>query len=147
MPWGSYKSVYNSSDFAPDQNVRDVRANSMLNPVKVDVIADCTVVDAPFMPKVRSTNGKSAEFTLSGGENNITVRAYGFNTLTLPTVSEKIDGKWVAYELSSKNNPDVAGISHSYDGYNVYYDKDGTYSYSFVVAMDNGKSRTFKLEV
>ncbi|MBO5279692.1 MAG: hypothetical protein J6B55_00575, partial [Clostridia bacterium] len=147
MPWGSYKSVYDSPDFAPDQNVRNVRANSMLDPAKVEAVSSCTVIDTPFMPKVRSSNGKSAEFTLSGGENNIAVRAYGFMALTAPTVYEKVDGKWVHYELSSENAPDIAGISHSYDGYNVFYDNDGTYSYSFVVSMKNGEARTFKIEV
>ena len=146
MPWGSYKSVYDSPDFAPDQNVRDVRKNSMLDPAIAIAVADCTVVDAPFMPKVRSTNGKSAEFTLSGGENNITVRAYGFDALAVPTVYEKIGGEWGEYELSSKNTPDVAEISHNYDGYNVFFDGD-SYSYSFVVKMTGGEGRTFKIMV
>ena len=146
MPWGSYQSVYDSPDFAPDRNVRDVRENSMLHPVIATADNDCVVLDSPFMPKLRSENGKSAEFTLSGGENNIAVRIYGFDKVAVPSVFEKVNGEWIPYELSSKNTPDVAGISHSYDGYNVFFDGD-SYSYSFVVAMKNGEARSFKIMV
>ena len=146
MPWGSYQSVYDSPDFAPDRNVRDVRENSMLHPAIATADNDCVVLDSPFMPKLRSENGKSAEFTLSGGENNIAVRIYGFDKVAVPSVFEKVNGEWIPYELSSKNTPDVAGISHSYDGYNVFFDGD-SYSYSFVVAMKNGEARSFKIMV
>ena len=147
MPWGSYQSVYDSPDIAPDINVRKVRENSFINPARAEAIADCTVIDSVFVPKLRSDNGKSAEFTLTGGENNIAVRIYGFEQLTVPRIYEMIDGEWRVYELSSKNTPDVASISHSYDGYGVYYDSDDSYSYSFIVKMTDGKSRTFKIDV
>lgn len=147
MPWGSYISDYNSPDFAPDQNVRDVRENSLLDPLKATAIANCDVINTPFIPKVKTVDGKSAEFTLSGGENNVVIRAYGFDTLTVPKVYEMVDGEWKNYELSSKDSPDISGISHNYDGYNVFYDADGKYSYSFIVKMNGGRSRRFKIEV
>lgn len=146
MPWGSQMSVYDSHDFAPDQNVRNVRENSILNPVVAIADNNCKVIPSPFMPKLRSTNGKGAEFTISGGENNIAVRIYGFDKLKAPIVYEKADGEWVNYSLSSQSTPDRNGYAHSFDGYNVFYDTDGTYSYSFVVKINGGKERTFKIE-
>lgn len=136
-PWG----WYNSTD---DKNMQDVRANTCLDPLKVEV-TDGKKIESPFMPRIKSSNGKSAEFTLSGASNNVAVRVYGFNKLTAPKIYEKVDGKWVEYVVSSINNPDKLDIKHHYDGYNVYYDGDGTYSYAFTVNMDDIDSRTFKV--
>ncbi len=143
MPWGSEETDYSSA--SPDKNVRDVRANTLIDPLKATAEADCTVLESPFLPKIETTNGKSAEFTLSGGHNNVAVRIYGFDMLTAPKVYEKIDGEWVEYILSSSKSPDVAGNYQYYDGYCVYYDGDGTYSYSFVTDITNGAPRTFKI--
>ncbi len=143
LPWGSQESDYSGS--APDKNVREVRENSLLDPLKATANADCTVLDSAFLPKLQTTNGESAEFTLSGGENNVSVRIYGFEKMTVPVIYEKIDGKWVEYAVSSKNTPDQTGAAHSYDGYNIYYDGDGTFSYAFVTTMKNGAPRTFKI--
>ena len=162
MPWGSqqyedgiidleaapknYEYDMLLSDGTPymDKNVRDVRANTCLDPLKVTSDTD-EVIDSAFLPKVRSKDGKSAEFTLSGGENNVAVRVYGFNKLTAPKVEEYVNGEWVAYVLSSSETPDRRGIYHYYDGYQVYYDEDGTYSYSFVTTMHEGAPRRFRL--
>lgn len=146
MPWGSQESIYDGSNgLAPDQNVRDVRQNTLLDPIVAKAEADCEVVYAPFMPKFRTTNGKSAEFTISGGENNTAIRIYGFDMLTAPKIYEKIDGNWVEYTVSSSKEPDSSGYYHYYDGYCVYYDGDGTYSYSFVADMSGDAKRTFKI--
>ena len=75
------------------------------------------------------------------------VRIYGFTDLTVPKVYQKVDGEWVAYELSSASNLDKSGFGAYYDGYNVYYDEDGTYSYSFIVDVTDGKEKTFKIEL
>ncbi len=143
LPWGSQESDYSGS--APDKNVRDVRTNTLLNPLKVTADADCTVIDSVYVPKVRSENGESAEFTLTGGENNVAVRVYGLEKMTVPVIYEKIDGKWVEYVVSSAKTPDQNGDAHAYDGYGIHYDGDGTFSYSFVTTMEEGKPRTFKL--
>ncbi len=143
LPWGSQESDYSGS--APDKNVRDVRENTLLKPLKATADADCTVIESVYIPKVQSTNGVSAEFTLSGGHNNATVRIYGFQKMTVPVIYEKIDGKWVEYVVSSKDTPDQKGNAHFYDGYGIHYDGDGTFSYSFVTTMDNGKARSFKI--
>ena len=147
LPWGSEISDYSGEKFAPDHNVRKVRENSLLYPFSLCAGAETEIVDDTFMPMVRSLNGKSAEFTLSGGENNFTVRALGFGKLSTPRVSEYKDGKWVAYDLSSESTPDQKGTAHSYDGYNVFYDADGSYSYSFVTTITDKAPRTFKIEL
>ncbi len=143
MPWGSHESDYSGA--APDKNVRDVRENSLLNPFKLQADADCKILDSTFVPKIKTTNGKTAEFTLSGGHNNVAIRVYGFDLLTAPKIYEKIDGKWVEYVISSSKTPDAVGNYQYYDGYMVYYDGNGKYSYSFVTDTDNGKPRSFKI--
>ena len=167
LPWGSqeldnqydaegnlktdktyYDTVINAEtgEMYKDKSVRNVREDTLLDPLKVTAVADCEVMDSVYLPKVKTTNGKSAEFTLSGGENNVAVRAYGFDKLTAPRVYEKIDGEWQEIELYSANNPDKMGFAYYYDGYIVQYDGDGTFSYSFVVDMTGDVERTFKIE-
>lgn len=145
LPWGSQESVYDSADFAPDQNVRNVRADSLLDPMTPKAIENCEVVESTFVPKIKTTNGKDATFSVKGGQNNITTRVYGFDMLTVPTVYELVDGEWKEYKVASINTPDALGYGYHHDGYQVHYDGDGTFSYSFVIPMDNGKERTFKI--
>lgn len=147
LPWGSQESDYSGKDFAPDRNVRDVRENSLLAPFKISAGANTEIIEDTFIPMATSLDGKSAEFTLSGGENNVTSRIFGFTSLARPKVFEKVGGEWIAYELSSENCPDKNGTAHAYDGYNVFYDNDGTYSYSFVTTIKGGAPRTFRMEV
>ena len=128
MPWGD-PSAEN------DDNVRNVRQDACLDPYKLDV-ATGSVIEDEYLPRVMSADGV-AEFTLSGGTNNCVVRVYGYDKLTVPTVMEKVDGKWVEYQLHSDE--------YDFDGYTVFYDGDGTYSYAFVVDMTGGKARTFKV--
>ena len=146
MPWGSQETIYDGSNgLAPDQNVRDVRQNTILDPLKATAVADCEVIETVYVPMLKTTNGKSAEFTLSGGHNNCAVRIYGFDMLTVPKIYELIDGEWVDYRVASgyfSYNPET---SHQYDGYGVFYDGDGTFSYSFISEMNNGEPRTFKI--
>ncbi len=146
LPWGSQDTVYDGSNGkAPDQNVRDVRQNTLLDPAKATANKDCRVIDTAFVPMLKTTNGKSAEFTLSGGENNIAVRVYGFDMLTVPKIYENKNGTWVEYEVSSAKAPDVGGNRHEYDGYTVYYDGDDTFSYAFMATMEKGAERQFKI--
>ncbi len=167
LPWGSqeldnqygadgnlltdkiyYDTVINaeSGEMYKDKSVRNVREDTLLDPLKVTAVSDCEVIESVYLPKIKTTNGNSAEFTLSGGENNVVVKAYGFSKLTAPRVYEKIDGDWVEIELYSANNPDKMGYCYYYDGYSVQYDGDGTFSYSFVVDMTGDVERTFKIE-
>ena len=154
MPWGSQESVYDSDEFAPDWNVRAVRENSLLNRVHAIPDEGTELIDSVFVPKVKSTNGKQACFTLSGGfknksaelgRHNIAVRVYGFERITAPVVEEYVDGEWTIYDVSSANTPDAYGNAHAYDGYCVHKDPDGTYSYSFVVDMTEGVDRKFRV--
>lgn len=146
MPWGSQETDYSGTVKAPDQNVRDVRDNTMINSLKASADADCAILESVYLPKIKTTNGKSAEFTLSGGQDNVAVRVYGFKDLSAIKVYTKENGEWVPYEISSANNPDELGFASHFDGYQVYYDGDGTYSYSFVTRMENGAPISFKIE-
>ena len=143
MPWGSQESDYTGD--APDKNVRDVRENSLLDPFTVTPVGACEVVESAFLPSVRTTNGKMAIFTLTGGENNAAVRVYGFDKLTVPVIEERTAEGWQEVKLASINTPDAMGFGYQYDGYMVYYDGDGTYSYAFVVNMDGDAERTFRV--
>ena len=136
-PWGW-------TDSADDTNMQNIRANTCLDPLTVTV-GEGSKIDSPFVPRVKSTNGESVEFTLSGGTNNVAVHTYGFNKLTAPKIYEKINGNWVEYDVSSYGTPDSHGYHHSYDGYMVYSDDDETYSYAFAVDMTDVESRTFKV--
>ena len=171
MPWGSENLEYKNNDDV----ARAVRESLIgNNRLKITADSNCENDEHPFIPQVKSTNGLSAELSLSGGvsinpnvypdgvdlngnpkneydqnrvrSNNVAVRINGFNNLNRPVVYEKVDGVWQPYELSSKNNPDSKGYCNDYDGYAVYYNSDGTYSYSFIVPM-NGTARTFKIVV
>ncbi len=136
-PWGFY-------DSKDDSNMQEIRQNTCVDGVKLTV-QDGEAMDSTFLPCVKSTNGTSAEFTISGGSNNKAVRVYGFGKLTAPVVYEKVGGEWVKLTLSSEDTPDSKGYAHSYDGYAVYYDRNGTYSYAFAFNMDGKDSRTFKV--
>lgn len=160
MPWGSqemdeggnrslahaYTDVIDekTGELYMDKNVRDVRENSCTDPFTVKSETD-EVIDSPFVGRVRSKDGKSATFTLSGGENNMAVHVYGFDMLTVPKIEELVGGEWVAYNVSSFYSPDSMGNYHHYDGYATYYDGDGTYSYSFAVDMTGEVERTFRI--
>lgn len=137
VPWGSELSV-------DDSNMREIRDNTCLNPLTATVI-NGEKIESVFLPKVKSTDGVSAQFTLTGGNNNCVVRVYGFKNLTTPKIYEIIDGERVEYVSSSLSNPDRMAVSHTYDGYFVYYDNDGTYSYTFVVDMTDTDGRTFEI--
>ena len=136
-PWGFYDST-------DDKNMQAIRENTCLNRIKLTV-QDGEAMESVYIPKIMSTNGKSAEFTVSGGSNNKAVRVYGFDKLTAPVIYEKVNGEWVELAVSSAATPDKKGNAHSYDGYAVYYDRNGTYSYAFAFNMDGVKSRTFKI--
>ena len=146
MPWWNQAYRNGDTSVAPDQNVRDVRENSLKDPFKATAVENATVLESTFIPSIKTTNGKSATFTLSGGENNVTFRVYGFEKLTAPKLYELVDGEWVLVDVSSATTPDKQGNSHLYDGYCVHYDGDGTFSYSFVTTLTGDQTRTFKVE-
>ena len=58
---------------------------------------------------------------------------------------ELVNGVWITYDVSTSNSPDSSNHSWDFDGYQVHYDGNGTYSYSFVVEMTDGKTRTFRV--
>lgn len=156
MPWGGSWKLDDGTTFhnTTDKNVQLVRENTLLNPFVATPVENCEAVESVFIPEIKTTNGKSASFTLSGGANcdpgtpeviNMVVRADGFNTLTRPVLEELVNGQWVKIELSSTNAPDTKGHTADYDGYAVHYDGDGTYAYSFVVTITDGVARSFRI--
>lgn len=126
LPWGDPDDTEISS-------VLNVRNDTCLDPykVKVDVGAD---ISEPFLPQVKADMGM-AEFTLSGGDNHAAVRIYGFDNYNIDGLYELIDGEYVKYDTSV----------NGYDGYQVYYDEDGTYSFAYNIDMSGGKPRTFRM--
>ncbi len=127
LPWGDP-----SSD--SDENVRRVREDACLDPYRVTATTG-TVLEDTYLPRVIAANG-IAEFTLSGGAEASAVRVYGFPDYAGIKVEELVEGTWVEYRLSSDGC--------DYDGYTVIYDGDGTFSYAFLVNMDEG-SRTLRV--
>ena len=160
MPWGGGWIDDNDVQLhaTVDTNVQNVRLNTLLNPFKATPTEanDCETTDSVFLPRVKSTNGTSATFTVTGGHDinaespdviNMTVRVDGIKDLGKLKIEELVGGDWILYDTSSMSKPDNSGNSASFDGYTVHYDGDGTYSYSFVAAFTDGNSRTFKVTV
>ncbi len=158
LPWGGGwvtddGKQYHATD---DTNVRLVRENSLLNRFTVTADGSCEALDSVFLPHVKSADGFSASFTLSGGCDsdkskaepiNMAVRVDGFKQLGIPVVEELVNGKWVRVALSSESSPDKAGNKATYDGCSVHYEGDGSYGYSFVTTVTDGQPRSFRVSV
>ena len=153
MPWGDFYSEN-------DDNVRMVRVNTLLNPIKLDVASGKEGTD-PVVPTVLTADGKTCEFTISGGaanvrdlpgyataeytsykrywerDYNVTLRLEGFTGFGRPKIYEKVGNDWVEYQLAS---------TLGYDGYTVTYAPDGTFTYGFTVTMTEAQPRTFRVE-
>lgn len=129
MPWGSQNTAKDDVS-----NVLNVRNDTCLDPIKAEVKVGTLMAD-PYMPRIKA-EGETAEFTLSGADNNMAVRVYGFDSYEKPVIEEYVNGTWTAYHTASSNG---------YDGYMVHYDGDGTYSFSFIVDMSGG-ARTFRVK-
>lgn len=129
LPWGSQNTA--ETDIS---NVLQVRQDSCLSPFTAEITTGTLIPDS-YMPKIQAENNK-AEFTVSGGHNNMAIRVYGFEDWQKPTIEEKVNGQWVTFDVASVNG---------YDGYTVFYDGDGTYSFAFIIPMDHGEARTFRI--
>ena len=131
MPWGSQNTA--KDDIS---NVLNIRNDTCLDPIKTEVKVGTLIPDV-YMPLIKAED-QTAEFTLSGADNRMTVRVFGFEGYEKPTIEEYVNGAWVAYDTASEKN--------KYDGYMVHYDGDGTYSFSFVVDMSGDVTRTFRVK-
>lgn len=128
LPWGETKST-------DDKNVQAVREDTCINPYKITAKVG-EVIEDTYVPMIKAKNNK-AEFTVTGVRSNAVVRVYGFESYVLPEITVKIDGKWQPLELAGPNG---------YDGYQVYYDEDGTYSFAFVLDMDAAQSYDLRVQ-
>ena len=127
LPWGNGTSQ-------TDENVQYVIEDSVLRPLTVTA-AKGTVVEDVYLPQLRAEDG-TAEFTLSGGRNRFSIRIDGMSSMGGITVQEQLDGVWEDYVFQHDD----------FDGYQILYNEDGTYSYVFVVEMDDmGTPRTFRV--
>ena len=130
LPWGNY-------DEQDDSKVIGVRNDSILNPFTLNVSIGSLIEDK-YLPKVQAIgNGEevTAEYTVSGGKNNVVTRVYGFSSYERVKIFEKFGEEYKEYKTNNYN----------YDGIQIYYDQDGTYSFAFVADMLNGEARTFKV--
>jgi len=125
LPWGvGYEET--------DEQVLTVREDSALKPATVTATKG-TVKEDKLVPTVIAENNEAA-FSITGGRNNIAVRVDGFTNLECPEIT--MNGEKV--ELASSNG---------YDGYSVFYNDDGTYSFSFVYeAKDPFTEYTFEVK-
>lgn len=123
LPWG----VGTETDDSTVRNVRNEQ-EMILTASIGEKVADSIV------PAVRVNEEGKAEFTVTGGNNNIAVRVDGITSPGKPVI-EKADGSgtFAPYDVSV----------HGYDGYSVTVADDGTYSVSFVFAAD-GSAQTFR---
>jgi hypothetical protein len=130
QPWGNYDEVN-------DDKVRGVREDSVLKPFTLNVSSGSLIEDK-YLPKVKAVkNGDeiSAEFTISGGKNNVVTRVYGFSSYEPVKIFEKVNNEYKEYKTNNYN----------YDGLQIYYEKDGTYSFAFAADIKNSEPRVFKV--
>lgn len=125
LPWGvGYEEN--------DSTVLKVREDSALKPITVTATKGSVKADK-LVPTVVAENNE-ASFSIKGGRNNIAVRVDNFTSLECPQIlmnGEKVN-------LASSNG---------YDGYSVFYNDDGTYSFSFVYeAADPDTTYTFEVK-
>ncbi len=118
LPWGDGTEE-------TDENVQYVREDCALKPVTITAITG-DVNDDSILPIITCENN-TAEFTVKGGRNNISVRMNGFTSIECPEIQKKTENGWETVELSSSNG---------YDGYSVFYNADGTYGFSFVYTAE-----------
>ncbi len=113
LPWGAGTEEN-------DDNVRYVREDSAIKPIKVEAFTG-EVVEDTFIPTIRAESGK-ADFVLSGGRNNIAIKAMGFTELEPPKV----------YIVNGDSKELVNTATElGYDGCYVQYEDDGTYTFTY----------------
>ncbi|MBQ3603634.1 MAG: hypothetical protein IJA02_07330 [Clostridia bacterium] len=116
LPWGTGDEDHND-------NVLYVREDSAIKPMTLTAHTGEVVEDA-FIPTFRAEDGV-AEFTVSGGRNNTAIKIMGFTKLECPKV----------YVVNGESRELVNFASENgYDGYQVQYEDDGTYSFTFLDA-------------
>lgn len=117
-------------------NFSNVLEDSIEHPFRVSAITTGTETKSP-VPHLGEVDcdGNKAEFTVTGGRDVNVIKVNNVTKLARPIVEELVDGNWVRYEYNYSE----------YDGYEVLYNKEGTYSYAVAIFMeDYNTSRTFR---
>lgn len=126
LPWGD-------PDDTDITSVLNVRQDSCIDPYRL-IVTEGENISETFLPSVKANNG-TAEFTILGGDNHAVVRIYGFDDYVIDGMYEIVNGEYVKYDTGN----------NGYDGYQVYYDEDGTYSFAYNIDMSGKDSRTFRI--
>ncbi|MBP1587691.1 MAG: hypothetical protein ILO53_04730 [Clostridia bacterium] len=114
VPWGN-------TNRDTCENVERLFEDSALKPLAVNVSTG-RLAEEPFLPRI-VCEGNAAEFSITGGRNRNAVRVDGFTKLVRPVIEKKnASGAFEKYDTSVE----------SYDGYQVHFNPDGTYGYSFI---------------
>ncbi|MBO4327730.1 MAG: hypothetical protein J5950_10700 [Clostridia bacterium] len=131
LPWAN-------RDLASDSNILMVYEDSVQKPLTVKSVKTGSVVEEPYLARVYAKD-ETAEFTLTGGRNRNAVRVDGFTTFGRPLIEVlKPDGTWEKHETAVKE----------YDGYGIFYNRDGSYGYAFIYESDDPSAEvTFRVSV
>lgn len=122
LPWGN-------TDLKSVANMENVYEDSVTSPFRVKVQKGTDVSDK-WLSRVRCVDNE-AEFTVTGGRNNMPVRVDGFTSPARPEIYIKNGSAWEPYSNASAT---------AYDGYMIHFNDDGTYGFSFIVEQESPKS-------
>jgi hypothetical protein len=91
----------------------------------------------PWIPTVKSNNGSSAEFSVKGGDNVVTVAIEGLQSYKNPTVYKKVNGNYTPINYSTSGRK---------DGGTIYIDELGLIGFSLPVNTTPGEILELKIE-
>ena len=131
LPWAN-------RELTSDANILTVYEDSVVKPLTVKSVKTGSVMDEPYLARVSAVNNE-AEFTVSGSRNRNAVRVDGFTVFGRPYIEVLgSDGTWQVHDTSVSE----------FDGYGVYYNRDGSYGYAFIYESDGPDSEaTFRVTV
>ncbi|MBO5078010.1 MAG: hypothetical protein J5584_10515 [Clostridia bacterium] len=128
LPWGN-------TDLDSVENMQNVYEDSVTSPIKVKAQTG-TAVNDKWLARVRCADNV-AEFTVTGGRNNMPVRVDGFTSPYRPEIYIKSGGAWEPYSNA---------VGTPYDSYMIHFNDDGTYGFSFIVEQQSpGDSVSFRV--
>ncbi len=123
LPYGDYGKMNENGD-----NIIKVYNDSVKGELNLSPITGKSVTDT-FIPTIKADNN-TAEFRVSNGSylNNAvtyTIKVKGLNKIALPKIYKMVNDNYEEYLYSS---------SILFDGYQISYEKDGSFTYSFNIS-------------